>query len=242
MGKPSVSVFLASYNKGEYVLDAIRSVVAQTNPSWELWILENSNDGVTHLVVENELSKLDVNTRFKVHYERLEGDKIERRRKDTYITAWLLNKYYRRANGKYIFFLADDDLIDPDCFELMAGALDDNPEWSVVWAGLRHAHFTPAGYTGPFADMGIPATDIRSITGSVDCRIDGGQVLHRTECLRHISSPYYTEATNNDIARHCDGLFLEKLIAAGYAFYPIPRYLITHRFTTISVMTQAGHR
>ena len=53
---PKISVFLPSYNKGEYVLDALRSVLAQSRPDWELWILENSNDGKTNLLVEEELA------------------------------------------------------------------------------------------------------------------------------------------------------------------------------------------
>jgi glycosyltransferase involved in cell wall biosynthesis len=88
---PKISVFLLSYNKGEYVLDAMRSVFAQTTPDWELWLLENSTDGRTHLIAEAELAAQPPETRARVRYERLEGAAIEKKRKETYIPAWLLN-------------------------------------------------------------------------------------------------------------------------------------------------------
>ena len=44
---PMVSVFLPSYNKGEYAAEAIACVLAQDFTDYELWILENSTDGTT---------------------------------------------------------------------------------------------------------------------------------------------------------------------------------------------------
>src|ERR1700722_10173117 len=119
---PKVSVFIPSYNKGEYVLDAVRSVFAQTMTDWELWLLENSNDGVTHEIVGNEIDRYLKTFNEKplgmIHYERLEGDEIERQRREKYITNWLLNVYYPEALGEYIFYISDDDLIDPECLEV----------------------------------------------------------------------------------------------------------------------------
>lgn len=235
---PLVSVFLPSFNKGEYVLDAMRSVFAQTRVRWELWILENSNDGVTNLIVERELFRLCYDTDPRVHYERLEGPEIEHRRANSYITCWLLNVYYPEANGEYIFYLSDDDVIDPDCFEVMAGELDANPEYGVVYAGLRLHVGAKPGETGPFPDTGIPALDIKSFPGSCDCKMDGGQVMHRKVCLDAMVFPYFDDAKGGHDANHADGVFLERLVGR-YQFFPIPKYLITHRRTEISLWTRA---
>jgi glycosyltransferase involved in cell wall biosynthesis len=229
-----VSVFLPSFNKGLYVLDAMRSVFAQTMRDWELWILENSNDGETHKIVEAELARLSPKRRFKVHYERLEGEEIEYRRANSYITCWLLNVYYPEAGGEHIFYLSDDDLIDPECLGVMAAELDQNPGYHVVYAGLRHAVPSGPGDIGPFSDMGIPALDPKTFPGSVDCHIDGGQVMHRKTCLDHLVFPYFQETGTPEELRHCDGIFLERLVGR-FVFHPIPRYLITHRWTDKSV-------
>ena len=174
----------------------------------------------------------------KIHYERLEGEEIEKTRRETYITPWLLNVYYPEAHGEYIFYLSDDDLIDSDCFEVMAGELDANPEYGVVYAGLRIVVGTEPGETGPFPDQGFPAKDIRSFPGSVDCKMDGGQVMHRKMCLDHMVFPYFADEKLGYIANHVDGIFLERLVGR-FAFYPIDRYLITHRRTKLSLWTRA---
>lgn len=231
---PKVSVFLPSFNKGDYVLDAMRSVFGQTRTDWELWLLENSNDGMTHEIVEKELFRLCYDKDPRVHYERLEGEEIERQRQEKYITTWLLNVYYPEALGDYIFYLSDDDLIDANCLEIMAAYLDDNPSHHVAYAGLRHATPSGPGDNGPFPDAGIPAKDVRSFSGSVDGFIDGGQVMHRKTCLDHLVPPYFEESPHGGTARHSDGIFLERLVGR-FPFWPIDKYLITHRWTTKSV-------
>jgi glycosyltransferase involved in cell wall biosynthesis len=238
---PKVSVFILSYNKGAYVLDAMRSVLNQTMPSWELWILENSNDGITHKLVEEELERWRYGARFgpasTVKYERLEGEEIEAKRRETYVACWLLNVYYPEARGKYIFCLSDDDLIDPDCLEVMAAELDANPGHRVVYASLRTAVPTGPGDFGPWPDIGIPALDPKMFPGSVDCRIDGGQVMYHKTCLDALSFPYFEENPQGSVARHSDGLFLERLVGR-FPFWPIPKYLITHRWTPVSVWSK----
>lgn len=241
---PKVSVFLPSYNKGAYVRDAMRSVFAQTRTDWELWILENSNDGVTHEVVEDEMAdqfERHPELTGKVHYVRLEGEEIEYRRANSYITAWLLNVYYPEANGEYIFYLSDDDLIDPDCFEVMAGELDANPTYGVVYASLRIALVTTAENKGPFPNKGIRADDIKNFPGQCDCKMDGGQIMHRKVCLDAMVYPYFEECGEGYIANHCDGIFLERLVGR-FPFYPISEYLITHRRTEQSMWTRTATR
>lgn len=234
---PKVSVFLPSYNKGAFVLDALRSVFAQTMTDWELWILENSNDdGTTRRLIDLELQSHPLEITKKIHYELLQGEEIERQRREKYITSWLLNVYYPEASGEYLFYLSDDDLIDPDCFEVMAGELDANPNYQVVYAGLRVGYTNTPGET-EFPDTGIPAQDAKSFPGSVDCRIDGGQIMHRKTCLDALVPPYFEEAREAWMANHVDGMFMERLVGR-FVFWPIDRYLITHRRTGLSLWTK----
>jgi len=232
---PKVSVFIPSYNKGAYVLDAMRCVFDQTLKDWELWILENSNEDnrYTRMCIESELRGLGPEVRSKIHYECLDGEEIEKQRRETYITAWLLNVYYPEANGKYIFYLSDDDLIDADCLEVMAAALDANPDHRVVYCGLRHGTPAGPGDCGPWPDAGIPALDPKMFPGSVDARIDGGQIMHHKTCLDALAYPYFEETGNSTVARHADGIFMERLVGR-FPFWPVPRYLVTHRWTPLS--------
>lgn len=235
---PKVSVFIPSYNKREWVLDALRSVFSQTMADWELWLLENSNDGgITRGIIDCELASQPEEIRSKIHYEKLDGEEIERKRQETYITAWLLNVYYPEANGEYIFYLSDDDLIDPGCLEIMAGTLDANPDYRVVYASLRHGTPAGPGDCGPWPDAGIAAQDPKMFPGSVDSRIDGGQIMHHKSCLDALAYPYFEEVSSPATARHADGIFMERLVGR-FPFWPVEQYLITHRWLGISTWSK----
>jgi glycosyltransferase involved in cell wall biosynthesis len=227
-----VSVFLTSHNKCSYVLDALQSVWNQVREDWELWLLENSTDeGRTRCIIDDWLVDKGYEGDPRLHYEVL--DDVPRDG-SVYVTTWLLNQYYPRANGDHVFFLADDDVIDPDCFKAMAGVLDDNPAISAVYAGMRHLTVCQPGDVTA-GDIGIGADVVRG-PDAVDCCIDGGQVMHRKSCLDKLTQPYFHELLDPTVTRHCDGIFLKR-IAEHFPFYPIPRYLVTHRFTPSSTWT-----
>jgi len=229
---PKVSIFLLSHNKGAYALDAIGCVFRQTFTDWELWVLENSNDGHTNVLVENDLFWRD--RQEGVHYVRLEGAEIERKRKETYIPAYLLNVYYPEANGEFIFYMSDDDLIDAECLSVLVKEFEDNPDYHAVYCGLRIAASKGPGKINGFPDTGIPAKDPKSFPGSCDKHVDGGQVMHRKTCLDSLVFPYFEEEPHADIAQHCDGIFLERLVGR-FTLWPVDRYLVTHRWTPKSL-------
>jgi glycosyltransferase involved in cell wall biosynthesis len=223
-----VSVFTPSYNKGEYVLEGIRSILAQTRPDLELWLLENSTDGVTREIIKDSGLLADE----RIVYEEID----ELPRGYVNIMGWLLNKYYVRAEpDSYIFYMSDDDVLPERSFEHLAGHLDENPDHEVCWGTL----FTicapvPGILSGADAAFtnAIPARYIAS-PGTVDCRIDGGQIMHRKRALDAIEPPYFEESPVLDIARHIDGIFMERLVA-HFPFYPVPKHVVTHRMTPSS--------
>lgn len=226
-----VSVFMPSFNKGGYVLDGIRSVVAQTMPDWELWVMENSTDDATRELIRDS-GLLDDS---RIIYEDI--DLSPDKRGSVNMMGWLLNQYYPLANGEYIFYLSDDDLVDPECFAEMAGYLDDTG-YDVCWASLRCTGCSGPGDVGPFENSGIAAREIKE-QGRIDGLVDGGQIMHRKTCLDNLDRPYFYEGNVYDMARHIDGMFMEKL--AGYCkFYPVDKWLMTHRFTSVSTYTKGG--
>lgn len=228
----TVSVFMPSYNKGLYTLDGIRSVLAQDNPDWELWIMDNSTDGTTRDVLRNSGLLNDS----RINYEEL--NLLSRKRDSVNMMGFLLNAYYPRARGEFIFYMSDDDLIDRNCLGTMAGYLDETG-YDVCWASLRCTACKGPGDTGPFADKGIPARTIKDSPGSVDNTVDGGQILHRASCLDRISRPYFYEGPDGEQARHIDGIFMERLVSQ-FPFYPLDKWMMTHRYTPVSTYSAGG--
>ena len=218
------SVFLLSYNKKGFALDALRSVLSQSHQDYELWVLENSTDNETRTVIKDSGLLNDP----RIKYIELDIDQAVR--DSAYVPAWLLNRYYPKANGEYIFYLSDDDVLEWNCLSKCVAHLDEHPEQYVCYFTLLIAGITEPGSS--LIPFGCARADLIRTSGQLDGKVDGGQVVHRKACLDKLDQPFFTEDLPD--ASHCDGTFLESL-AEHYEFFPIPLFLATHRATPISV-------
>ena len=48
-------LLMPSYNHARFIADAIRSVLAQDDENWELWIVDNSSDETPRLVGNSKI-------------------------------------------------------------------------------------------------------------------------------------------------------------------------------------------
>lgn len=229
---PKISVFMPSHNKGGYVVTALRSIENQTRQDFEVFVLENStDDGRTKSI----LRKNGYYDRPGIRVENIEDVP----RGEVNVMGWLLNRWYPKANGEYIFYLSDDDLLMPRAFQLLAGHLDDNPDHGACYGTLQHAnssHPSDMQFTGYL----IMARDTRG-PGEVDCHVDGGQIMHRKSCLDDVGYPYFEESPELEIARHIDGMFMERLVRK-HPLHPVdsPEPVATHRMTPKSTYTRSS--
>lgn len=101
MNQPLVSVVMATYNCGQYITEAINSVINQTYPNIELIIV---NDGSTDDTLETiiKLSQQTDNIQIKIICQENKG------------VAAAKNAGIQGAKGEYIAFLDADDLLDSD--------------------------------------------------------------------------------------------------------------------------------
>jgi glycosyltransferase involved in cell wall biosynthesis len=226
------SVFLPSYNKRLLAVEAIESVLAQDHEDFELWVLENSTDGVTRdLVCEATADDPRVSCE---HIDLTDGDRAA-----AYPPAMLLNRYYPKACGRYIFYLSDDDLLEPQCLSRVIEFMEADPARQVCYFSLRIEAFR----SGEFVQEGGIAAEGPMGFGTdspiVDSRIDGGQIAHTKACLDRIDWPWFPENPNPATACHADGLFMQKL-AWHYTFHPLHDHLATHRRTPLSAWGRSG--
>ncbi len=231
-GGPAFSVFTCSYNKPAYAPDAIASVLAQTCGDFEYWVLENSTDnGETRRAVAPLIADP------RVRYEEITLGPDERMP-----NAWpgsvLLNRYYPKAAGEFILYLSDDDVLRPNCLERVLEEFTAHPDWDAAWFTMwREAWSSSLGRFRPAGS--IPAVNLAGVGSGqpqVDCRIDGGQVVHRRSCLEQMDQPLFPEGPAT--ANHGDGWFLQNL-ANRYPLHPIPDHLMTHRATPVSCWDKA---
>jgi hypothetical protein len=231
-----ISCFLPSHNKGDYVIDALASIFSQDYNAWELFIVENSTDGGhTRGLIKDYLgSYLDDPS---VHYHEL--DDLDEERGKFYITAWLMNMYYPKANGDIIFYLSDDDVLDPKIFGRIVRHFDENPEIDALYFHLARGFVKDPGEGINMESSNYPPilADIIRGPDDVDCQIDGGQVAYRTSVLEKLEKPWIPDSKGNG-ANHADGLHLVK-VATVAPIHPLHYYGVKHRFTPVSVWSRS---
>jgi glycosyltransferase involved in cell wall biosynthesis len=115
-GTPTVTVGLPFYNNKDTLLDAIRSVFAQTYEDWELILMDDgSTDGSL------ELARSIKDPRVRVVSDG-QNCKLPAR----------LNQIHREASGMYSARLDADDLLHPERLALQIAYLQEHREVDVV--------------------------------------------------------------------------------------------------------------
>lgn len=118
---PKVSVIMPSYNKGEYIGEAIESICCQTFRDWELIIIDDCSLDNSAEVVR---SYQDDRIRF---YENPSNLGIAGNR----------NKGIDLAKGEYIALLDADDISPPNRLADEVVFLDEHPEIDVVFGDFQ---------------------------------------------------------------------------------------------------------
>jgi glycosyltransferase involved in cell wall biosynthesis/Flp pilus assembly protein TadD len=119
---PKVTCLISTYNRPQYLAEAIESVERQTMGDWELIILNDGGVDVRGVV------------------EKFADPRI------TYVpdtvnkgAAPRFNQGLALARGDYVCYLGDDDLFYPNHFECLSKALDENPEAGLAYSDLYAA-------------------------------------------------------------------------------------------------------
>lgn len=112
--KPLVSVLMTSYNREKYLEQAIDSVLKSTYKNLELIIVDDRSKDRTVEIAKSFAAK-DNRVKVYINDQNL-GDYPNR------------NKAASYAKGKYIKYVDADDMINPDCLEVMIGMMEEFPE------------------------------------------------------------------------------------------------------------------
>jgi len=113
---PLVSVIIPTYNRTEYLGEAIESVLAQTYPNYEI-------------IVVNDGSKVDVESALAPYWEKIQYIYQENKG-----LAGARNTGILHSQGKYLAFLDDDDLFEPRKLEVQVQLLELHPEAGLLYS------------------------------------------------------------------------------------------------------------
>lgn len=118
---PLVSVNMAAYNAGNYIAEAIESVLSQTYQNWELIIINDCSTDTT----ADEIAKFN-DPRIKVYNnEQNEG------------IVYTRNRALHYSTGKYISVLDADDLYLPEKLSVQVEFLENHADYGLVGSAYR---------------------------------------------------------------------------------------------------------
>jgi glycosyltransferase involved in cell wall biosynthesis len=128
MSAPHVSVLLTAYNREQYIVASIESVLAQTCGNFELIVVDDRSSDAT-LSIARQYERRD--SRVRVHAnERNLGDYGNR------------NFAASLARGEFLKFHDSDDVMYPHCLEVMVRYLSTTP--SVAFSLSAHRAWSGA--------------------------------------------------------------------------------------------------
>lgn len=112
---PTISVCIPTYNRKEYLREALDSILAQTYKDYEIVIVDDgSTDGTEEMIKKLALP-------ITYHWQKNSGDAATR------------NKLIELAQGRFIAFLDSDDLYCHDSLERLVTAAQAQEDMVVVY-------------------------------------------------------------------------------------------------------------
>lgn len=145
MQEPLVSVVIATYNMGQYLADAVRSVLNQTWKNLELIVIDDGSTDNTPQVMEPLLA----DPRVKYLPQKNAGQPKAK------------NAGIKACQGDFIAFCDGDDLWAPRKLELQMACMQENPHVGVVYSRVDYMdqdgrftrHDQPHGHSGKITDQ-----------------------------------------------------------------------------------------
>ena len=118
MSAPFVSVVIPTFRREVYVVEAVRSALAQAGVEVEVIVLDDSAEGSARAGIE---AIGDPRVRY-VHREVPSGGN----------PALVRNEGLTMSRGSFLHFLDDDDILEPGALAATVGALDRTPKAGVA--------------------------------------------------------------------------------------------------------------
>lgn len=118
MDKPLVSICIPTYNGARYIAEALESALTQTYPHIEIVISDDASSDATLDIIKHYQLKTAIPIHIYAHEPRGIG------------ANW--NHCIKQANGIYIKFLFQDDVLNPTCISEMVDLLEHDKKVGLV--------------------------------------------------------------------------------------------------------------
>ncbi|MEE8328013.1 MAG: glycosyltransferase, partial [Nitrosomonadaceae bacterium] len=117
--EPQVSLLIPTYNRRQYLPIALASAVDQNYSNLEIIVIRDGGEDISDIVSSFEDDRI-------ILIDREENRGI----------PFTLNEGLRRAGGKYICYLGDDDILYPNHVSTLVQALESHRDYGVAYSDL----------------------------------------------------------------------------------------------------------
>lgn len=205
----AVSVLMPTYNHARYLPEAIESVLAQSDPDWELLVMDdNSSDHTWEVLTSYRDPRIQV---FRSQINR--G------------AAATSNDLYRHSTGNLIAHLDSDDRYHPAFIARQRAYLSDHPDVDICGTftceigadGQTHDSWGVTAWFNHELDLNDPANWVWQN------RLSHGSTMIRRSVYDHIG------LSSEDLSVVLDWDFWVRALAAGHRFHVLPEVLFQWR-------------
>ena len=123
---PDMSVIIVNYNTADFLTACLRSVLAQTGASCEIWVVDNASTDHSVTMVHEQFPQV----RLLASPENLGFAKAN-------------NLAAQGARGMFIYYLNPDTEVQPGCFAAILGYMQTNPSVGMAGTKLLYPDHTP---------------------------------------------------------------------------------------------------
>ncbi len=117
---PLISIIMPTWNRAEFVIEAIQSVITQTYPYWELLIVDDGSTDQTQKIISKHFKN---ESRIRYYYQNHFGVSAAR------------NFALEKSKGNIIAYLDSDNVYSPTILFAIADAFLSHPEWDALYFG-----------------------------------------------------------------------------------------------------------
>jgi predicted O-linked N-acetylglucosamine transferase (SPINDLY family)/glycosyltransferase involved in cell wall biosynthesis len=167
---PLVSILIPTYNGEAFIAEALHSALSQTYQNLEIIVSDdNSTDNTLNIVQQiQHHSQITIGVFTHPNYG-LVGN---------------LNFCLKQARGKYIKFLFQDDLLEPNCIEEMVNLAEQDPNIGLVFSP-RRVMITSGSESNPFCQAAYRGTkDLHQKWSKLQSIQSGQMLLADPNCLK----------------------------------------------------------
>ncbi|TKZ35792.1 glycosyltransferase [Brachyspira catarrhinii] len=170
MNNDLISIIIPTYNGEKYISETIDSILNQTYKNWELIIIDDGSTDSTNNIVNKYIEK----------DSRISYYKNEKNMKQ----AYSLNRGFSLSKGNYLTWTADDNILLPNCIEILITFLLNN-NCDLCYGNMLNFYTDKSLNHSNFNKFVIDTKKYGKLANLISCTV-GGAFLYKRSIFNEI--------------------------------------------------------